>query len=62
MQTGIRRFVAMIWTSDAKRPGQRVEVEAADLQEARTKLEAEYGEGNVCNLHNEDDSLRRRQN
>jgi hypothetical protein len=50
----------MIWTSDPNRPGQRVSVLAEGLDEAMEKLEAEYGKGNVFNLHNEEDAARPR--
>jgi hypothetical protein len=56
----VRPYRAMIWTRDPNRPGQRVSVLAENLKEARERLEAEYGEGNVFNLHNEDDAARPR--
>jgi hypothetical protein len=46
-------YRAMIWVRDSDRPGQRVSVLAKNLKDARKKLEAEYGEGNVFDLHNE---------
>jgi len=50
----------MIWLRDSDRPGQRVSVLAENLKEAREKLEAEYGGGNVFYLHNEEDAERPR--
>jgi hypothetical protein len=53
-------YRAMIWIRDSDRPGQRVSVFAKNLKEAKERLEAEYGEGNVFNLHNEEDAARPR--
>jgi hypothetical protein len=50
----------MIWIRDSGGPGQRVSVLAENLKEAKEKLEAEYGEGNVFDLHNEEDAARPR--
>ena len=57
--TTVKRFVAMIWTDDDK-PGIRVSVDAADLDDAKKTLEEEYGRGNVFNLHNPEDAERPR--
>jgi hypothetical protein len=56
----VRLYRATIWTSDPNRPGQRVSALAEGLDEAMEKLEAEYGKGNVFNLHNEEDAARPR--
>jgi len=53
-------YKAMIWTRDSDKPGQRVSALAESLQEAKEKLEAQYGEGNVYDLHNEEDAKRPR--
>jgi hypothetical protein len=58
--TAIREYRAIIWTSDATRPGQRVTVLAANLDEAREKLERQCGEDTVFDLHNEEDASRPR--
>lgn len=42
------------------KPLRRVEVTAPSIQEAMRVLEAEYGEGNIINLHNEIDANRPR--
>ena len=55
-----RPYRAIIWTKEQSRPGERVTVLAASLEEARKRLEAEHGEGTVFNLHNEDDANRPR--
>jgi len=52
-------YRAIIWIRDSDRRGQRVSVLAENLKEAKEKLEAEYGEGNVLDLHNEEDAARR---
>jgi hypothetical protein len=56
MPDQLKIFKAIVWQSDDTSPGQRVVVEAFDLNEAREKLEAEYGKGTVFDLHNEEDS------
>jgi len=56
----VRPYHAIIWIRDSDRPGQRVSVLAENLKKAREKLEAEHGEGNVFNLHNEEDAERPR--
>lgn len=56
----MKLYRAMIWVRDSDRPGQRVSVLAENLSEAKKKLEAEYGEGNVFDLHNEEDAARPR--
>ncbi len=55
----MKRYLAMIWTDDVT-PGERVSVDGEDLSAAKQKLEQEYGEGTVFNLHNEDDAKRPR--
>ncbi len=57
----MKLYHAMIWVSDPDVPGQRVSVLAENLGEAKKKLEAEYGEGTVFNLHNPEDAARPRQ-
>jgi hypothetical protein len=56
----VKLYKAMIWLRDPDRPGRRVSVLAKSLKEAREKLEAEYGEGTVFCLHNEEDAARPR--
>jgi hypothetical protein len=51
----MKRYVAMIWTDDAK-PGKRVSTDAVNLTEAKKQLERQYGAGTVFDLHNEDDA------
>ncbi len=56
----VRMYHAIIWIRDSDRPSQRVSVLAETLREAKEKLEAEYGEGNVFDLHNKEDAARPR--
>ena len=56
----MKEYRAIIWGKNENRPGQRVVVWAENLDEARRKLEAEYGEGTVFDLHNEEDANRPR--
>jgi hypothetical protein len=58
--THVKTYKAVIWTPESSEPGRRVNVVANSLQDARDKLEAEYGEGTVFDLHNEDDAARPR--
>jgi hypothetical protein len=60
MDRSVKLYLAMVWVSGSNRPGQRVSVHAESLGEAKKKLEAEYGEGNVFDLHNEEDAARPR--
>jgi hypothetical protein len=57
----LRPYKATIWGADPSAPGQRVNVLAASLGEARAKLEAEHSEGTVFDLHNEEDAARSRE-
>ena len=54
-----RLYHAMIWENDDT-PGKRVTVHARDLDEARSKLEKQYGEGKIFDLHNKEDAERER--
>jgi hypothetical protein len=56
MDEGEKVYKAMIWIEGSDRPGQRVSVLARNVEEARRKLEREYGEGNVYYLRNEEDA------
>ena len=60
LDRNLKLYRAMIWVRDSDRPGQRVSVFAENLKEAKEKLEEEYGEGNVFDLHNEEDAARPR--
>jgi len=53
-------YKAMVWDTDRNVPGQRVTVLANDLADAKTKLEAEHGEGRIFDLHNEEEASRLR--
>jgi hypothetical protein len=55
----MKLYRAIIWIAD--RPGQRVSVLAETAKEAKEKLEAEYGKGNVFNVYNEEEAKRPRQ-
>jgi hypothetical protein len=56
----MKLYTAIIWQEDPDIPGERVTILANDLQEAKRKLEAEYGEGRVFNLYNEEEASRLR--
>lgn len=56
----LRTYKAIIWEDDPQKPGQRVTVEAENLDEAEKKLEEKYGEGRIYALYNEEDAERPR--
>jgi hypothetical protein len=55
MQLKKQSYKAMIWATPSS-VGKPVTVIAENLDDARLKLEAEFGEGTVFNLHNELDA------
>jgi hypothetical protein len=60
MNSPAKLYKAIIWVDGSEKPGQRVSVTADSITEAKQKLEAKYGAGNVYNLHNEEDAARPR--
>jgi hypothetical protein len=56
----LRLYKAMIWTPASNSPGRRVSILATTLEDAKEKLESEYGEGSVFDLHDEDDAAQPR--
>lgn len=50
----LREYVGTIWIAD--QPGVRLRVAAESLEDARARVIAEYGEGHVISLWNEDDA------
>jgi hypothetical protein len=50
----------MSWIRDQDESGQRASVLAETLDEAKEKLEAQFGKGNVFDLHNEEDAAQPR--
>jgi hypothetical protein len=52
----LREYRAIIWRQDPTGPGQRVTVMATNGEDARRRLEREYGEGTVFDLHNPEDA------
>ena len=60
MERNARPYKAMIWTPDQQVPGKEVEIVADSLDDAKEKLEAEYGKGNVYYLRNEEDAAKPR--
>ena len=53
-------YKATIWEDDPSKPGRRVSVLAESLDDAKKRLETEYGEGHVYDLHNEEEAARPR--
>lgn len=56
----MKLYKAIIWIRSSDKPGERVDVLAGSLTEARCKLEAKDGVGSVFDLHSEEDALRPR--
>jgi hypothetical protein len=56
----MKTYTAIIWDSDPNKLGCRVSVVAEDLSDAKRRLEKEYGEGRVFNLHDEEEAVRPR--
>lgn len=56
----MKLYHAMIWKRETTIPGKRVTILADDLEDAKRKLEAEYGEGTVYYLRNEEDAAKPR--
>ncbi len=56
----MKLYKAVIWSRGPDAPGQRASVLAETVTEAKQKLEIEYGEGAVFDLHKEEDSARPR--
>jgi hypothetical protein len=56
----VKIYKAIIWVRDSDRSGLRVSVLAENLTQAKEKLEAEYGQGSVFDLHNEQDAAQPR--
>ena len=56
MNTSQKLYKAMIWPDGENKPGQRVEVFAANPFEAREKIELEYETKEVFDLHNPEDA------
>lgn len=54
-----KQYKAIIWRSEGT-AGEHVSVMARTLEEAKRKLETEFGKGIVFNLHNEEDANRPR--
>jgi hypothetical protein len=54
----MKTYVGYIWIDDE--PGLRLSVSARSPDEAMAAVEAEYGDGHVVSLWNEDDASRPR--
>ncbi len=50
----LREYVGVIWIDE--QPGVRLRVAASSAQEARSLVVAQYGEGHVISVWNEDDA------
>lgn len=49
-----REYVGLIWIGDGS--GIRLSVLASSIEEAQAQVVAQYGEGHVMTLHNEEDA------
>ena len=52
----MKTYRAIIWEDDPEKPGRRMSILAEGLDEARRRLEEEYGKGHVFDLHSEEDA------
>jgi hypothetical protein len=52
----VREYLAIVWTRDEARPGERLTLLATSLKDARAQVEARYGKDIVCSLWNEEDA------
>lgn len=50
----MREYVGLIWIHD--KPGLRLRILARSLDEARSRVIEEYGEGHVISIWNEEDA------
>ncbi len=50
----MREYVGVIWIED--KPGLRLHILAGSLEEARSRVIEEYGEGHVISIWNEEDA------
>jgi hypothetical protein len=55
---GLKLYVGVIWIGD--KPGKRISVWADNPTAATEQVEAEYGNGHVISLSNEEDASRPR--
>jgi hypothetical protein len=60
MNQTTKTYQATIWTEGPEKPGKRVSVTADSITDAKRKLEADYGVGNIYDLHNEEDAAKPR--
>jgi hypothetical protein len=56
----MKTYHAIVWVDGPEQPGKRVVLIAENLDEAREKLEAEYGKNCEYTLKNEEDAAKRR--
>lgn len=56
----MKTYEAVIWDDHPNKPGRRVSVVAEDIDDAKRRLEEEYGKGHVFNLRNEEEATRPR--
>jgi hypothetical protein len=61
MTDELREYKAIVWTSDEKKPGERVTLWARSLDDARAQIDAKYGPNIVCSLWNEEDANKLRE-
>ncbi len=54
----MREYVGIIWIED--KPGIRLRILASSLDEAKSRVIEEYGEGHVLSIWNEEDALKPR--
>ncbi len=56
----LRPYMAIVWTNDPEKPGQRLEVFANSLDDAKSMIKAQFDEEITMSLWNEEDANRPR--
>jgi hypothetical protein len=60
MSDGKRTYQAIVWSHGANTPGERLTLQAENLEDAERQLKDKYGENVVFTLYSEEDAGRPR--
>jgi hypothetical protein len=56
----MKQYDAIIWPEDPIQPGERITIIANSVDEARAKIEEQYGKGRVYTVKNKEEASRPR--
>ena len=56
----LREYLAIVWTDGPTRPGERVTLLGASLEDASKQITDKYGPNITCSLWNEEDAAKPR--